>query len=139
MPTTPTSAVFRPNLALGLSLSAAALLWLGVFAYLLTLEGVPQQTLASTSFFVAFFWTCVVYYWRTVIIVEPSGVTYRGMVRTEHFRYGDISNVDVLPGPITVYCIRTRGRRVHFTSFFRNHRRLLSLLVERARLSPRAV
>ncbi len=57
------------------------------------------------------------------------------MVRTDYFAFRDILKVDILPGPVTVYAVRGRGRGMHFTSFFTQHRRLMELLVERAGLS----
>jgi len=72
----------------------------------------------------------------SAIFVDGAGLTYRGIMHTEHLSFQDIRNVDVLPGPVTVYAIRGKGHFVHFTSFFKHHRRLMHLLVERAGLSP---
>jgi hypothetical protein len=100
-------------------MGTAALLWLFVLVYLMQFEGVPALT----------------YYARTAILVDGGGVTYRGLVRTDYFAFGDILKVDILPGPVTVYAVRGRGRGMHFTSFFAHHRRLMQLLVDRAGLS----
>ena len=104
-------------------MGVAGLLWVAVLVYLLTFHGVPLKTFLSALFFAA-------------IEVDAGGVTYRGMVRTQRFAFGDILHLDVWPGPVTVYAIRGRGRGVHFTSFFAHHRRLVALLVERAGLAP---
>src|SRR5688500_8862531 len=128
--------VFRPHRVLAAIMGAATLLWLGVLLYLLRFDGVPVQTFLSAIFFVLFFGVSGTYYGRTVIVVDAGGITYRGLVRTRHFSFADISKVEVLQGPVTVYAIRGRRGLVHFTSFFAHHRDLAKLLVERAGLSP---
>lgn len=128
--------VFRPHRVLAAIMGAATLLWLGVLLYLLRFDGVPIQTFLSAIFFVLFFGVSVTYYGRTRIVVDAGGITYRGLVRTRHFSFADISKVEVLQGPVTVYAIRGRRGLVHFTSFFAHHRDLARLLVERAGLSP---
>ena len=90
-----------------------------------------------TIFFVVFFSVSVAYYVRTAVFVDSKGVTFRGLVRTQRFQFSDIRKVDILPGPVTVYSVRANGRFGHFTSFFKHHRMLLELLVERAGLAPR--
>jgi hypothetical protein len=127
--------VFRPRPVLAAAMGTAALLWVFVLVYLMQFEGVPAKTFISAIFFVIFFGVSLTYYARTAIFVDGGGVTYRGMVRTDYFAFGDILKVDILPGPVTVYAVRGRGRGMHFTSFFAHHRRLMELLVERAGLS----
>jgi hypothetical protein len=117
-------------------MGTAALLWLFVLIYLLQFQGVPAKTFMSALFFVVFFAISLTYYARTAIVVDGGGVTYRGLMRTDYFPFRDILKVDILPGPVTVYAVRGRGRGMHFTSFFAQHRRLMELLVERAGLSP---
>ncbi|RYZ39187.1 MAG: PH domain-containing protein [Myxococcaceae bacterium] len=128
--------VFRPRRVLAATMAAAGLLWLGVLVYLFRFDGVPLKTFLSAAFFVLFFAVSVIYYGRTRIEVDSRGITCRGMVRTRRFSFADIRKLDVLPGPVTVYAIRGRRGFVHFTSFFRHHRYLATLLVERAGLSP---
>jgi hypothetical protein len=132
----PTPEVFRPRPVLAAAMGVAAALWLFVLVYLLQFKGVPAKTFVSAVFFVVFFGVSLTYYARTVIVVDGRGVTYRGLVRTDYFPFRDILKVDILPGPVTVYAVRGRGRGMHFTSFFAHHRRLMELLVERAGLSP---
>lgn len=127
--------IFRPFWILPLLMGAAGLLWTAVLVYLLTFEGVPTRTLLAAGFFVVFFGLAVLYYGRSAVVVDPKGVTYRGILRTRRLDYDDIRKLDILPGPVTVYAIRWGGAPCHFTSFFRHHRRLASLLVERAGLS----
>ncbi|MGA9521722.1 MAG: PH domain-containing protein [Myxococcaceae bacterium] len=127
--------VFRPFLILPVLMALAGLLWVGVLIYLLTFDGVPPKIILSTVFFIAFFGVSLAYYVRSAIYIEQGGITYRGMIRTRWFSWNDIRKIEVLPGPITVYAIRTSGALCHFTSFFRNHRRLADVLVERAGLA----
>jgi hypothetical protein len=129
--------IFRPRCVLGALMGAAGALWLGVLIYLLQFQGVPPKTLLFTMFFVVFFAVSVAYYVRTAVFVDSKGVTFRGLVRTQRFQFSDIRKVDILPGPVTVYSVRANGRFGHFTSFFKHHRMLLELLVERAGLAPR--
>lgn len=128
--------VYRPRLVLGASMGVAGALWLAALLYLVQFQGVPARTLLSALFFVFFFAVSVVYYVRTAIFIDAGGLTYRGMIRTHRFRFADIRRVHVVPGPVTVYAIRARGRLLHFTSFFKHHQELAELLVNRAGLSP---
>ncbi len=128
--------IFRPRKVLAAAMGAAGVLWMVVLGYLIQFDRVPARTVLSVLFFIAFFGLSLMYYVRTAILVDRRGMTYRGMVRTERFTFEDIRKVDVLPGPVTVYAIRGKGRLVHFTSFFKHHRRLMNLLIERAGLSP---
>lgn len=133
-PTSPK--VFRPAPILAGVMGAAALLWIGVLVYLLQFKQVPAKTMLSAIFFVLFFVWSVLYYVRTLIVVDSKGVTYRGLLTTRRFSFSDIRKLDVLPGPVTVYAVRIPRTQVHFTSFFRQHRDLMQLLVERAGLAP---
>jgi len=128
--------IFRPRRALALVMAAAGALWLAVLLYLLRFDEVPLETFLSALFFVVFFGVSLVYYGRTLILVDAGGITYRGVLRTLRLSFQDIRKVDVLQGPVTVYAVRGNGRFVHFTSFFEQHRDLASLLIERAGLAP---
>jgi hypothetical protein len=128
--------IFRPRKILAAAMAIAGLLWSAVLIYLLQFRGVPAKTFLSALFFVVFFGLSLTYYVRAAIFVDEAGLTYRGIVRTERLTFDDIRKVDVLPGPVTVYAVRGRGRFVHFTSFFRHHQRLVELLIERAGLAP---
>ncbi len=114
----------------------AGALWLAALAYLLQFDGVPAKLVLGVGFFVGFFALALAYYLRARITVDATGIIYRGLLRSRRVRYEDIQRVNVLPGPVTVYAIRVGPRQLHFTSFFRGHRKLASLLVERARLAP---
>jgi len=116
-------------------MAVAGLLWVAVLVYLLRFfEEVSLQTFLSAGFFVLFFAVSLMYYGRTLIVVDSRGLTYRGMVRTRCFPFADIRKLDVLPGPVTVYAVRGKAGLVHFTSFFHHHQQLARLLVERAGL-----
>src|SRR5919204_4998117 len=129
------SEVFRPLWILPLIMGAAGLLWAGVLVYLLTFDGVPFATLAGAAFFVAFFGLALWYYARSAIVVDAKGLTYRGILRTRWLPWTEIRTLDVMPGPITVYAIRSHSTLCHFTSFFRHHRRLAMLFMEGAGLA----
>lgn len=128
--------VFRPRKILTVAMAVAGLLWVAVLVALLRFEDVPLRLHLSALFFVLFFAGSVAYYGRTLIEVDALGMTYRGVVRTLRLRFDEIRKVDVLPGPLTVYAVRGRGRFVHFTSCFAHHRALAALLIERAGLTP---
>ena len=132
----PQPEIFRPRKVFAAAMALAGLLWSAVLVYLLQFRGVPVKTFLSALFFVVFFGLSLTYYARTVIVIDGAGLTYRGIMRTERFSFDDIRKVDVLPGPVTVYAIRGKGRFVHFTSFFKHHQRLVALLIERAGLAP---
>jgi hypothetical protein len=128
--------VFRPSKLLACLMAGAGALWCSVLFYLLTFRDVPLKTLLSALFFVIFFALSLAYYVRTSIEIDATGITYHGVLRTRHFGFDEIKKVDILPGPIIVYAVRGPGGLVHFTSFFRHHKRLMELLIERAQLSP---
>lgn len=120
-------------------MGAAGFLWVGMLLFLLVnFQNVPMDTYLTVIFFIVLFAVSLAYYGRTRIVVDARGITYRGMVRTRSFSFKEIRKVDVLPGPVTVYAIRTSGGLVNFTSFFQHHRRLAALLVERAKLASMA-
>ena len=127
--------MYRPSWVLSIVMAVAGLLWAAILLYLLTFDGVPAKTLLSAGFFVAFFAIALAYYARSAIFVDSRGLVCRGVLRTRRLTWSDIRKVDVLPGPITVYAIRAPGSQYHFTSFYRNHRRLANLLIERAGLA----
>lgn len=126
--------IFRPRVEFSLLTGAAALFWCSVLLYLLRFDGLPAQTLGSAALMAGFFIVMLVYYARTAITVDEGGLTFRGMVRKRRYEYSEIRRLEVLQGPISVYAVRTEGRPVHFTSFFRHHDRLMRLLLERAEL-----
>ena len=128
--------VFRPRRALGLAMAVAGTLWLAVLALLVHFQGVPLRTVLSAVFFVLFFAVSVTYYVRTAIRVDARGFTYQGILHRRQFSFSDIRKVDILPGLVTVYAVRSSAAPVHFTSFFARHRELAALLVERAGLAP---
>jgi hypothetical protein len=134
----PGAQVFRPSRVLAVLMAAAGALWAAVLVYVLTFPNVQPKTVLSAAFFVLFFALSLAYYVRTSIEIDANGITYRGVIHTLRFGYHDIKKVDVLPGPITVYAVRGTAGLVHFTSFFRHHRMLMQLLVERAGLAPLA-
>lgn len=128
--------VFRPHRLLALLMAGSGVLWAFALGWLLTFNGVPFKLLLGTGLFVGFFALATLYYARTLVAVDRSGVTYRGMMRTRRFIFGEIRRVDVFPGPITIYAIRGPRDFCHFTSFFPGHRSLAELLVQRAGLGP---
>jgi len=120
-------------------MGVAGFLWVGMLLFLLLkFQNVPTKTYLTVIFFIALFAVSLTYYARTRIVVDARGITYQGMVRKRSYSFKEIRKVDVLPGPVTVYAIRTSGGLVNFTSFFQHHRRLAALLVERANLASLA-
>lgn len=116
-------------------MALAAVFWISVLAFLVANPVVPLKTFASTAFFVVLFVSSVFYYVRTAILVDPEGVTYRGMLREVRLSFAEIQKLAVLPGLITLYTVHAGGRTFSFSSFFQRHQELVALLRERA---PRA-
>lgn len=127
--------VFRPSLALGAAMGFAAALWLAALIFLCAVGESASQVVSAAALLV-FFAVALVYYVRSRIVVDAGGLIVRTLVRTVRLSFADIRHVEVLPGPVTVYAVRAQGRLFHFTSFFRQHRRLAALLVDRAGLCP---
>lgn len=130
--------VFRPRRVLAVAVGVCAALWLLALGYLLSLGGAPWPTLLFAALFVAFFTVALAYYGRSAFFVDSRGFIYRGMWRSARFGFEEVRRVSVLPGPVTVYSVRARGRILHFTNLFRGHRRLMELLVQRSGLAPSA-
>lgn len=128
--------MFRPYRVLAGLMVVAEVWWAALLLYLLRTGQAPLRAVLGALFFVLFFAAWGLYYWRALIVVDRRGLTYRGMVRTRRLEFADIRNVDVMPGPVTVYAVRGRPGRVLFTSLFTHHRRLAELLVQRAGLAP---
>ena len=123
---------FRPQPLLGVAMALAAVFWLSVLAFLLNNPAVPLKTFVSTGFFVVLFMASVVYYARIAIVVDPDGLTYRGMLKEVRLSFGDIQRVRVLPGLITLYTVQAGRFTFSFSSFFQRHKELVALLRERA-------
>src|SRR5688500_9629395 len=104
--------VFRPRLLLSSLMAGGGVVWMLLLGYLASFDGVPPRTWLSVVFFVFFFALALLYYARTAIFVEGDRLTYRGLVRTHQFLFADVRRVHVLPGPVTVYSVRARGRLV---------------------------
>jgi hypothetical protein len=130
---------YRPRRVLSVVMTLAALLWGAAFFYLMRFEGLPLRLPVGALVFTVFFAVSATYYSRTAIFVDPTGVTYRGMLRRRRLYFSEIRRVDVLGGPITVYAVKTQNTRCHFTSLFGRHRTLMQLLVERSALSTTKV
>jgi hypothetical protein len=126
------SAVYRPHRALAAAMAAAMLFWGYALYFLSGYDGVPWKTLVTAAVFTAFFAVAAVYYARSAVLVDDDGFTVRGLVRTSRFRFDDILAVRVLPGPLTVYSVNAANRFIHFTSFYRRHKKLMQTLVERS-------
>lgn len=131
MSTAPT-AIYRPHRALAAAMAGAMLFWAYALYFLAGHGGVPWKTLATAGAFTVFFAVAAIYYARSAVLVDDSGFTVRGIVRTSRFRFNDIRAVRVLPGPLTVYSISAANRFIHVTSFYRRHRKLMQTLVERS-------
>lgn len=129
--------VFRPSRWLGALSALAGALWVGIFAYLTTFDGVPVSTYLSALAFIVLFVLSVVYHVRTAILVDAQGLTYRGLVRQQRLPFSDVARLDVVPGPITIYAVTGRSGRMQFSNFFERHRSLAEIVVERAGLQGR--
>lgn len=125
---------FRPRKVLVLLTALSGCVWGGLVLYLLRFGAVPVGTLASAMGFLLFFSAACAYYSRAAIVLDSTGLTYRGLVRTRRLPYRDISKVEILDGPVTVYSVLGNRQCVYFTSFFRNHRLLARTLARRVRL-----
>jgi len=79
--------VFRPRPILAALMAVAGIVWIATLIYLFRFDGVPARTFFSAGFFIVFFGISLAYYARTAIVVDQSGVTYRGIVRTHRFSF----------------------------------------------------
>jgi hypothetical protein len=131
----PAPEVFRPRRLFSIVSALSVVLWLFILSQLLHTRDVPVRLVFFAAVFIAFFAVSLAYYARAAIFVDARGVTYRGIVRTARMTFDEIRKLDVLPGVVTVYAIRTARAGMHFTSFFRQHRRLVELVIARAGLS----
>ena len=73
--------IFRPFVVLPVLMAVAGALWTGVLVYLLTFDGIPTQTLLSAGGFALFFALAVLYYGRSAVVVDETGVAEQGSHR----------------------------------------------------------
>ena len=103
-----TPAVYRPYRLLAAAMGAAAAFWAYALYFLWGFADVPWKTLATAGTFTVFFLLACLYYGRSAFFVDEQGFTYRGMLRTTRFRFADVREVRILPGPLTVYSVSTK-------------------------------
>lgn len=127
---------FRPSRTLIGLLAGSAACWLAVLLLLLNLPGVAGQTYLAVFFFIGFFGVFIVHYATQAIVVSSTGLVVRRLFGLQAFDFQDIVKIDVYPGPaMTIYDIVTRRGPIQFSSWFRDHRELLDLIVRGAHMS----
>ena len=117
-------------------MGVAAAAWLAALLFLVQDGGTPAQTVVGAAALLVFFAIACLYYARAAIFVDGAGLVVRSLVRTRRYSFREIRRVVVLPGPVTVYAVTAGRRPFLFTSFFKHHRALADLMVDRAGLSP---
>ncbi len=129
---------YRTRLPLRLAVGAAAALWAGVLAVLLTAPGAEAGAILGACAFAAFFLVFSFVYGRTSITVTPDGIVAATPFRIRPVRFEDILEIVVQDGLAgRVYAVFTRRGLVQFTSLFSRHRELFELLLQRAALTAR--
>jgi hypothetical protein len=129
--------VFRPPGWLRLVVQAAVVFWAAVLLLLVSLRGVSQQAFFGAGFFVLLFAALGAFYNNLSVEVTAESLIVRGPGSCRRVALQDIEHVDVRPGLLQIsYEVTVRRGLVEFTSLFAGHRRLLGLIVERARLAP---
>jgi hypothetical protein len=135
----PPARTYRTRLGLRLAVNGAAGLWAAVLGLLLGAPGVEPRAVLGAGAFVAFFFAFSFVYGRTWIAVTPDGIVSATPFRVRPVPFEDILEIVVQDGLAgRVYAVFTRRGLVQFTSLFARHRELFELLLDRARLGPRA-
>jgi hypothetical protein len=128
---------FRTRLWLRLAVLAAAAAWCAVAAYVILLAGAGAPAALAALAFVAFFGGYAALYDRLAVTVTPDGFVFRTLFRRVQVRPEEILNVRVVRAiGGTLYAVLTRRGLFRFSSLVAQHRELLDLLVQRARLQP---
>jgi len=129
--------MFRMRLWLRLVVIAAAASWAAVAAYVIRLAGAGAPAALAALAFVCFFGGFAALYDRVAVTVTPDGFVFRTLFRRVQVRPEEILNVRVVRAiGGTLYAVLTRRGLFRFSSLFAQHRELLELLVQRARLRP---
>jgi hypothetical protein len=112
--------------------------WSGVLLFLPRVQGIGWGTYLSAVLMALLFAVLLAGHLSAEIRFRPEeGIAAKTFFRKMQCRWNGIQRVEVrplLPG-VTIYLICTVRGPVVFTSLWRNHRRLLALLQERARFA----
>jgi hypothetical protein len=128
---------FRTRLWLRLAVLAAAAVWGAVAAYVILLAGVAAPAALAALVFVVFFGGYAALYDRLAVTVTSDGFVFRTLFRRVQVRPEEILNVRVVRAiGGTLYAVITPRGLFRFSSLTAQHRELLDLLVQRARLQP---
>jgi hypothetical protein len=126
---------FRTRLWLRVAVFAAATWWAAVAMYVISLAGAGAPAALGAVAFVLLFGGYAARYERSAVLVTPDAFVFRTLFRRVQVRPEDILNVRVVRAVGgTLYAVFTRRGLFRFTSLFAQHRELLDLLLQRARL-----
>jgi hypothetical protein len=130
--------VYRTRFVLRLAVSAAAVFWAIIVAFLAQFPEVTVQTFLTAAAFLAFFVIFTAHYDKLAIVVTPDGLVFTWWWRQLPVRYEEIVKVEVYPSVTgTIYDVTTKKGPIQFSSFFSHHRELFSLLLDRTGLAAR--
>lgn len=130
-----TPEVFRPSLWLRSLVIGAIAFWVVIFFCLVGLPASSDRAFLSVGLFILLFTILGIFYGNLAIEVTREDVIVRGVLSFRLLPLRDVLRVEVKPGLLqTSYAVLARGGFVSFTSLFGGHRRLMELIVERARL-----
>jgi uncharacterized membrane protein len=113
------------------------LVWIAVLILLATLPGITTLTFLCAAAMAALFGSLLLSHLIAEIDLGSEGIAARTVFRKLRCKWSGVRRVEVrplLPG-ITIYLISTARGPVVFTSLWRNSRRLLEALRDRALLA----
>jgi len=128
--------VFRPPRWLRASVAAANVFWVAILVLLAAWRAATPQAVCGAGFFIVLFTLLGLFYGRLSAEVSGELLILRGPAGPRSVRLRDIVQVDVRPGLLqTSYEVAHPRGLLEFTSLLSGHRRLLEIIVQRARLA----
>lgn len=129
--------VFRVGLPLRLALAAAAAVWGLALFVLARAPEAPVGAVLTAIGFLAYFVLATAHYALLRVVVAPGGLVFASPLRRLRVPWDEVLRVQVRRSPIgTLYAVVTRRGLVQFSSLLSEHRQLLGMLLDGARLVP---
>lgn len=129
--------VARPGVLLRCASIFGLLSWLGIFALLFWVPGITSGTYFAALAMAGLFLVLLLGQSASEIEVLDDGLAGRTFFRQIRCRWAGVRRIEVrpfLPG-LTIFMVATNDGPLVFTSLWRNHRHLLHLVRDRARLA----
>lgn len=126
---------FRPASIIRVSVTGAFCFWLAVLFIAVVVDEVPIRTYVEIVVILTFFFIAAFHYGRLRVVVNETGVSYHGLLKSLHFRWDDVKNLVITgKGMFTGYHVLSANKSFTFTVVIKGHRELARVILQRASL-----